>query len=98
MCFASYTGIQAGRPKCQENDLWDKSPVHSGDTLWVKKIRRNRSVSHRFRDKCVFAFYAEIQDGCQKWWENNFWENSPVESAYTLQVKNFVEKNATFLR
>ena len=21
------------------------------------------------------AFYAEIQDGCQKWPENNFWKN-----------------------
>ena len=21
------------------------------------------------KDKCVFAFYAEIQDGHQKWWE-----------------------------
>ena len=37
-----------------------------------QKFHRNRSISHRFRDKCVFAFNAEIQDGHQKWWENNF--------------------------
>ena len=39
----------------------------------------------------LFAFYAEIQNGHQKWRENDFWENSPVDSADNLQVKNFVE-------
>ena len=24
---------------------------------------RNRSISHRFQDKCTFAFYTEIHDG-----------------------------------
>ena len=38
----------------------------------------------------IFAFDAEIQDG-QKWWENDFWEKSPVDSADTLWIKNFVE-------
>ena len=28
---------------------------------------RNRSILHCFRDKCIFAFYTEIQDGYQKW-------------------------------
>ena len=37
-------------------------------------------------------FYAEIQDGRQKWWENDFWKKTPVEYAGTLRVKNFVEK------
>ena len=35
-----------------------------------QKFRRNRSISLRFQSKRVFAFYTEIQDGCQKWWEN----------------------------
>ena len=35
------------------------------------------------QDKCVFAFYAEIQDDCQKWRESDFYEKSPVDSAYT---------------
>ena len=35
----------------------------------------------------VFAFYAEIQDGQQKWRENKFGENLPVDSADTLRVK-----------
>ena len=52
-------------------------PVDCADTLWIKNF--------------VFAFKAEIQDGRQKWRENNFWEKSPVASANTLQVKNFVE-------
>ena len=38
-----------------------------------------------------FAFYAEIQNGHQKWQENDFGEKSPVDSADNLQVKNFVE-------
>ena len=29
-----------------------------------------------------FAFNTEIQDGRQKWWENNFWEKSPIDSAF----------------
>ena len=39
---------------------------------------------------CGF-FYAEIQNGHQKWRENDFWEKSPVDSADNLQVNNFVE-------
>ena len=37
-------------------------------------------------------FYAKIQDGHQKWWENDFWKKTPIEYAGTLRVKNFVEK------
>ena len=52
-----------------------------------KKYSRNHSNS--FSE--INAFYAEIQDGCQKWRGNHFCENSPVESAHTLWFKNFVE-------
>ena len=41
----------------------------------------------------LFSFYAEIQDGQQKWRENNFGENSPVISADMLRVKNFAERS-----
>ena len=43
------------------------------------------------KDKCIFAFYAEIQDGRQKWRQSDFCEMSPVHSADTLQVKNFIK-------
>ena len=33
---------------------------------YPQKLCRNRSISLRFRDKRVFAFNAEIQDGRQK--------------------------------
>ena len=56
-----------------------------------QKFRQNRSILLRFRDKGVFAFKSEIQDGCQKWRGNDFCEKSPVHSADTLWVKNFVE-------
>ena len=36
-------------------------------------------------------FYTEIQDGRQKWRENDFCEKLPVHSADTLWVKNFVK-------
>ena len=36
-------------------------------------------------------FYAEIQDGCQNWWEINFWGKMAVVCTDSLQVKNFVE-------
>ena len=56
-----------------------------------QKFCRNYSISLCYRDKHVFAFYAEIQDGRQKWWENDFCKESPVDSADTMWVKNFVE-------
>ena len=51
---------------------------------------RNHSISLHFRNKRVFAFNAEIQDGRQKW-ENDFCEKLPVDSADTMRVKNYVE-------
>ena len=68
-----------------------KSPVDSADTLRVQnfvEIAVSRSVSEI---NASLPFYAEIQDGRQKWRENDFWEKSPVHSADTLWVKNFVE-------
>ena len=56
-----------------------------------QKFHQNRSISHRLRDKCVFAFYAEIQVGQPNMAENYFWGKSPVDYADNLQDKNFVE-------
>ena len=36
-------------------------------------------------------FYAETQDGRQKWRENDFCQMLPVDSTDTIWVKNFVE-------
>ena len=33
------------------------------------------------QDKCVFAFYTDIQDGRQKWQQSDFCEKPPVDSA-----------------
>ena len=53
-----------------------------------QKFRQNGSISHPFRDKCVFVFYAEIP----RWWrESNFWEMLPVDTTDNLWVKTFVE-------
>ena len=41
------------------------------------KIALSHSLS---KLKCLFAIYAEIQDGYQKWWENDFWKKLAVES------------------
>ena len=91
--------IQDGRQKWRENDFCEKLPVDSAETLWVKnfvqkilskslcvgqKFPRNRSISLCFRDKHIFAFNTEIQDGRQKWQENNFYEKSSVDFADTL--------------
>ena len=55
------------------------------NSRWLPKMvtnfHQNRSISNRFQDKYVFALYAEIQD-CKM---------SPVHSADTLQIHNFVE-------
>ena len=56
-----------------------------------QKFRRNHSISLRYRDKYVFAFNAEIQDGRQKRRENDFCEKLTVDFVDTLQAKTFVE-------
>ena len=59
-----------------------------------QKFRQNHSISHRFRQKSVFALYAEIQDGHQKWRENIFSKKSSLESADTLRVKFFCQNRS----
>ena len=62
-----------------------KSPVDSTDTLWVKKfveIALSRSIS---KINAFFAFYAEIQDGRQKWRENDAGEKSQVDCGLRRQ-------------
>ena len=64
-----------------------------------KKFQQNRTILHHFRDKCVFAFYAEIHDAYKND-TNDFWEKSPVDSADTLGVKTFnkiVHRNSRWL-
>ena len=56
-----------------------------------QNFHRNRSILHRFQDKCTFAFYTKIQDGCQKCGESCFCEMLAVYSADTLRVKTFNE-------
>ena len=79
-CFRENTFLLLCRnsrwpPKRRQNNFWEKSPVDSADTLpGGKKFQPNHCISHCFPDKCIFTFYAEIQDGSQKWQENNFWE------------------------
>ena len=38
----------------------------------------------------LFVLYVEIQNGCQNWWENDFCEKSPIDSADTLRIKHFL--------
>ena len=44
----------------------------------------SRTVSENDQDICVFALYAGIQDGRQKWRENDFWQKLPDEFEYAL--------------
>ena len=58
--FVLYAQIQDGRQNCWEIDCWQKLADYSADSLWVKNFV---SILHRFRNKCVFAFYTQTQDG-----------------------------------
>ena len=83
--------IQDGRQKWRENNFCDKTPVDSADTLRIKnyvEIALSRSI---IEINAFFVFNTEIQDGRQKWRENNFGEKLPVDSADTLWVKKFVK-------
>ena len=70
-----------------ESKNWGKVATSLCRYAGGQTFQQNRSISHPFQDKYGFAFYAEIQDGRQKWRENNFWEKSPHESADTLGSK-----------
>ena len=50
-----------------------------------RKFCKNHSISHHFQNKCVSAFYAEIQHGLQKWQENDFW-NKVVDETETAKA------------
>ena len=89
--FAFYTEIQDGRQKWREKQFLGKVANRVCTYPVGQKFRQNRSISLSFRVKRVFAFNAEIQDGRQKWRKNDVCEKSPVDSADTLQVRNFVE-------
>ena len=64
-------------------------------TLWIPlevKIFTEITLFHIVsKIKCILAFYAEVQDGHQKWRENNFWKEIPDDFADNLEVKNLVE-------
>ena len=73
----------------QENEFLVKSPVDECVFFFI--FTQKFKISHRFRDKSVFALYTEIQDGHPKWRKSDFWEKSPAGSAYTMWVKNLVK-------
>ena len=80
--FAIYPEIQDGHQKWWENVCWEKLPVDSAYTLWVKSCQ-NCSISLHFRDNCMIA----AKSGRKM----IFGGKSPVDYAYTLWIKNFVE-------
>ena len=70
--MAAKNGSRAIFVKCRQYTL----QIPSGLNISSKSL-----YLERFQDKCDFAFYAEIQDGCQKWRESDFCFKSPVGSA-----------------
>ena len=52
-----------------------------------KKISLKSLYLAPFRDKLIFVFYTEIQDGRQKWRKNNLGEKLPADCGYP-GVKN----------
>ena len=72
--------------KWRESDFCKMSPVHSADTLWIQNFVEIAFL-HRFGDKCTFALYAEIQDGCQKWWRSDCCEVASRPCIYPVGQK-----------
>ena len=66
-------------------------PVDYADIPAGQRFCQNHSNLLHFRDKHVFAFYTDIQDGRQKCWENDLAKTLRVDSAATLWVKKFVK-------
>ena len=59
---AFYAEIQDGRQTCRGKHFLEKVIGKLCSYPAGQKFRRNCSISHSFRDKCVFVFYAEIQN------------------------------------
>ena len=72
--FVFNTEIQDGRQKWWENFFWRNNASRLCRYPACQKFCRNLSISLCVSDKHVFAFTAEIQNGHQKWQENDFWE------------------------
>ena len=87
--FALNAEIQDGHQKWGKKRFLEKVASRLCRYPAGQKFRQNRSILLCFRDKCLFAFYAQIQH--EKWRENDFWEKSPVDSADTLRIKLFLE-------
>ena len=56
----------------RKNDFLEKWPIDFAETLPVKNFVEI-SLSHRYRDKCILAFYQKYKMARQIWLGNNFW-------------------------
>ena len=78
-------------PKVAGNNFWEKSPVHSPDTLWVKnfvEITLSRSVSEI---KAFLSFTQKFKMAAKSGGKTLFCKKLPINCAHTLWVKHFVE-------
>ena len=80
-------------PEMAGKRFWGKSPVDSAYTLWVKNFIEI-ALSCIVSEISVFVFYAEIQDGHQKWRESDFCEKSP---GHSIALSRTVSKINAFL-
>ena len=84
ICFPFLQIFNLPAEQWQENAFLKKCQM-TAYNLWVDnlvKIALSRTASE------INEFYAEIQDGCQKWLENNFWQKVAEDCAHNLRVKN----------
>ena len=79
---------QGDRQKCQINYFGEKSMLGWTDTSRVKNVIE---IALAYSVSEINMSYAEIQDGCQKWWENDYGTKTSVDSADAMFVKNFVK-------
>ena len=72
--FVKYVKFKMANKNGTKTIFWENRQM-SLRIPWGAKnfagIAPSRTISG---DKCIFAFYTEIQDGRQKWQEKNFWE------------------------
>ena len=66
-------------PKMAGKCFFDKTHQMTLPTPCGSKISSKIALTGTIR--YVFVFYAEIQDGCQKQWENDFWQIVPYDCA-----------------
>ena len=82
----------------RETTFWEKLPVNSADTLWVKHFVKI-AVAHSCSQINMFLHFTQkFKMVAKSGGENHFRENLPVDSTDTLHGQKFRQNSSSLFR